>query len=332
MTRMTRQTRREENMAKSKKMDEAVGVAVHRQTRFLQDVVGHTTVPPRANLYVEVLEMMYQKKMKVLSDGILYRCNHRQKLNPCKCSILQSGIKIIQRGHQIASYPKQANVYESQVIYRDDKREVLKCKGKSAKAITDPISAAHFASNRRMKLVNRKQVYKSVNMARAKTRPVNPKTLDFSFEDDGIPDGLTFHDMVTGRTSSRNHSCRCGRLKMVPLIFVLMSSRTQKDYIRFLEHIKTVTIENRFDLKESVVDFEKAVWLAIEKEFGIGVRIFVSGFHWTQCIFRHVKSLGLTRANRNRRDTLIRGICKFEPPTMLRIGTKLVPKPTVFLM
>ncbi|KAK4027776.1 hypothetical protein OUZ56_016823 [Daphnia magna] len=101
---------------------------------------------------------------------------------------------------------------------KDDKREVLKCKGKSAKAITDPISAAHFASNRRMKLVNRKQVYKSVNMARAKTRPVNPKTLDFSFEDDGIPDGLTFHDMVTGRSSIMCRHKVCYTIKQARLL------------------------------------------------------------------------------------------------------------------
>ena len=33
---------------------------------------------------------------------------------------------------------------------------------------------------------------------RAKTRTVNPKTLDFSFDDDRIPDGLNI-DVVTGR-------------------------------------------------------------------------------------------------------------------------------------
>lgn len=133
--------------------------------------------------------------------------------------ILISGNAIIQRGVHITSCPKQANIYESLVIYRDAKREGLKNKGKSAKAITDPIIAKHFASNRRMKLVNRTQVCKSVNMARyfigqhflpkylfkkfqtlfrAKTRPVNPKTLEFSFEDDGIPDGLNIHDVAKG--------------------------------------------------------------------------------------------------------------------------------------
>jgi uncharacterized alpha/beta hydrolase family protein len=76
------------------------------------------------------------------------------------------GNTINQRGDHIISCPKEANVYESLVIYRDAKREGLKMKGKSAKAITDPIIAAHFASNRRMQLVNRTQLCKAVNMAR----------------------------------------------------------------------------------------------------------------------------------------------------------------------
>ncbi|KZR96715.1 Uncharacterized protein APZ42_008790, partial [Daphnia magna] len=106
---------------------------------------------------------------------------------------------ILQRGVHITSCPKQENIYESLVIYRDAKREGLKNKGKSAKAIADPTIAKHFASNRRRKLVNRTQVCKSVNMVRAKTRPKNPKTLDFTFEDDEFPDGLNLHDVVTAK-------------------------------------------------------------------------------------------------------------------------------------
>ncbi|EFX63123.1 hypothetical protein DAPPUDRAFT_335907 [Daphnia pulex] len=64
--------------------------------------------------------------------------------------------------------------------------------------------------------------------------------------------------------------------------------------MEFMEHIQTVILENRFDMKECVVDFERAVWLAIEKVFGIDVKIF-------GC---------LTRAYRNPADTLIRVICK----------------------
>jgi hypothetical protein len=54
----------------------------------------------------------------------------------------------------------------------------------------------------------------------------------------------------------------------------------------------TYLIIYRLNVEECVVDFEKAVWLAIEKEFGVGVKVFGCGFHWTQCLFRHLKSLG----------------------------------------
>jgi hypothetical protein len=44
-------------------------------------------------------------------------------------------------------------------------------------------------------------------------------------------------------------------------------------------------------MKECVVDFEKAVWLALEKVFGLQTKIFGCGFHWTQCIFRRINLL-----------------------------------------
>lgn len=36
-------------------------------------------------------------------------------------------------------------------------------------------------------------------LIRAKTRPVNPKSLNFSFDDNGIPEGLNVHDILTER-------------------------------------------------------------------------------------------------------------------------------------
>jgi len=45
-------------------------------------------------------------------------------------------------------------------------------------------------------------------------------------------------------------------------------------------------------VKEFVIDFEKAVWLAIEDVFGEEVKVFGCGFHWTQCIFRRFKKIG----------------------------------------
>ncbi len=46
--------------------------------------------------------------------------------------------------------------------------------------------------------LNKYWLKKFLTLFRAKTRPVNPKTLNFSFEDDGVHDGLNIHDVVTG--------------------------------------------------------------------------------------------------------------------------------------
>jgi hypothetical protein len=85
------------------------------------------------------------------------------------------------------------------VIYRNAKLDGLKNKGRSAKTIVGPIIAAHFSANLRMQMVNASNLSKAVNCARAKERPVNPTNLDFSFVDEGIPDGLNVNDIIIGK-------------------------------------------------------------------------------------------------------------------------------------
>jgi hypothetical protein len=50
-----------------------------------------------------------------------------------------------------------------------------------------------------------------------------------------------FMQMWTIHASVKYHN----KKKMVPLMFVLMSSRMQKDYLRVLKHIKTVILGNK---------------------------------------------------------------------------------------
>jgi len=57
-------------------------------------------------------------------------------------------------------------------------------------------------------------------------------------------------------------------------------------------------------VKEFVIDFEKAVWLAIEDVFGEEVKDFGCGFHWTQCIFRRLKKLGLSTAYQRKKSSV----------------------------
>ena len=94
-----------------------------------------------------------------------------------------------------------------------------------------------------------------------------------------------------------------GQKKMVPLMHILMSQRTRQDYKKIFKYIKEQILNNETEVTQCVVDFEKAVWRAMNDVFGATVKIFGCGFHWTQCIFRRIKKLGLTIAYRNREET-----------------------------
>ena len=94
-----------------------------------------------------------------------------------------------------------------------------------------------------------------------------------------------------------------GQKKIVPLMYILMSQRTRQDYKKIFKYIKEQILNNETEATQCVVDFEKAVWRAMNNVFGATVKIFGCGFHWTQCIFRRIKKLGLTIAYRNREET-----------------------------
>ena len=86
-------------------------------------------------------------------------------------------------------------------------------------------------------------------------------------------------------------------------MYILMSQRTRQDYKKIFKYIKEQILNNETEATQCVVDFEKAVWRAMNNVFGATVKIFGCGFHWTQCIFRRIKKLGLTIAYRNREET-----------------------------
>lgn len=117
---------------------------------------------------------------KVLKDGgTIYRCNNRNKKNSCKCTILHKGIiylrwinltlilhlifialgiSVKQRGHvlrrrSLPYCPKEQNLYERLVIYRDAKKVCLNNKGLSGRDVAQPITDAHFNSDRKMCMV-----------------------------------------------------------------------------------------------------------------------------------------------------------------------------------
>nr|CAH0112041.1 unnamed protein product [Daphnia galeata] len=96
-------------------------------------------------------------------------------------------------------------------------------------------------------------------------------------------------------------------LKQVPLLYVLMSRRTAGDYKAVLKFIKDKIFKKKFALQEVVGDFEKAVWRAVQDVFS-GVTIKGCGFHWSQCLLRKIKNIGMTKLFREHEG--VRSICK----------------------
>ena len=103
-----------------------------------------------------------------------------------------------------------------------------------------------------------------------------------------------------------------GNAKQLPLVFVLMSGKRQKDY-RYVLRALQQELKRRYGdgasflLDTVVADFEAAVWQAFNQEFP-GVEINGCAFHWGQAVFRKVQELGMQQAYNN--DPALHRYCK----------------------
>ena len=72
-----------------------------------------------------------------------------------------------------------------------------------------------------------------------------------------------------------------------------MSGKRKKDYKKVFKTIKCMTRNRK--LEKIVIDFERAMWTAIQRVFP---EIIVRGysFHWSQCIWRKIQNIGLAPA------------------------------------
>ena len=73
--------------------------------------------------------------------------------------------------------------------------------------------------------------------------------------------------------------------KQVPMVYVIMSSRTKPDYKRVFRTIKDLL--EGMKLKRIVMDFEYAMWRAVAKVFP-DAEVKGCGFHWSQAVFRRL--------------------------------------------
>lgn len=196
-------------------------------------------------------------------------------------------------------------------------------------------------------MVNDENLIKAINRARSKERPPNPKDLNFELAENGILPALNVRDIEIGKGDNKRWHLVCftdeqasllgtrqrlymdGTFKIVKKPFVQLYNihsfiriGNQKKWHPFctcwfrgeagknnFKFILEVVLNNKHEVTQFVVDFEKAVWLALKDVYGDSVKVFGCGFHWTQCIFRRLKKLGLTTAYRSKTETLVRSIC-----------------------
>ena len=73
-----------------------------------------------------------------------------------------------------------------------------------------------------------------------------------------------------------------------------MSGKSRRDYRHVLKAIRNL-LPDEISMEGVVVDFECALWKAVEKVFS-SAKIQGCVFHWTQAIWRKVQGLGLSTA------------------------------------
>ena len=85
--------------------------------------------------------------------------------------------------------------------------------------------------------------------------------------------------------------------KTVPLFYALMSGKRAIDYVEVLKELKKFLQQDGHDImfEDVLMDYEKAMWNAIENVFGAHVKKRGCWFHYTQAIFRRVSELKLTK-------------------------------------
>ncbi|MPC69820.1 hypothetical protein E2C01_064051 [Portunus trituberculatus] len=202
---------------------------------------------------------------------------------------------------------------------------------KPASAIVDEVLLQEMGNAPCPSLPKPEHLSRTANRQRQKLRPAEPKYLSFILDEAHIPNNFLRADV---RVHGRRHLifatdqqlehitkakswyidgtfklCRHpfsqlltinafvrteDHAKQVPLLFVLMSGRKNRDY-REVFYALLNCLANETSVKHITIDFERALWKVLP-EFLLHANIKGCGFHWTQAIWRKIQEVGLQHA------------------------------------
>ncbi|XP_074631182.1 uncharacterized protein LOC141889768 [Acropora palmata] len=211
------------------------------------------------------------------------------------------------------------------------KSKALEDKFKPASAIVDEVMLDILTEAPCPALPKPVHVARAANRLRQKLRPEHPKDLNVELVEECLPSGFFRADLtvkqrrhlifarqeqlntlahakswyVDGTFKLVRHPfkqlltvnafVRSGEYaKQLPLVFVLMANKKEKDYKKVLKKIIEL-LPSKPAIKQVTIDFEKALWAAFRT---VLPAISIQGcvFHWTQAVWRKVQELGLQRA------------------------------------
>lgn len=126
-------------------------------------------------------------------------------------------------------------------------------------------------------------ISRRVNRKRQQMRPEDPRGMNFEVM------RLPFIMLLTIHAFVRRGDCS----KQVPLVYVMMTGKSAKDYASVLRGIVQL-LGGNICLEGVVLDYERAIWKALRVVFQDRQISFQGcAFHWGQAVWRHVQSLGL---------------------------------------
>ncbi|XP_046557952.1 uncharacterized protein LOC124267116 [Haliotis rubra] len=276
-----------------------------------------------------VLETGTQKSKRRLIDsyGYIYvgkrentkqtnwRCSVRNKKNSCPATATQ-------KGTSFTPSDKPHN-HTSILIKEDATNELLKSAATIVEDAVTTIVEPDAPSGARE---NMDQLTRIANRARERNRPKDPQDLDFEISTTFIPVGSLKADLTnkslrhlilatdrqllqlskskqwfldgTFKVVKRPfyqllsvHSFVRSKqdVKMMPLVFVIMSSRTKSDYVKVFNKLLDL-LPVAPSVESIVIDFEAAAWGAL-KTVMPDVRLRGCLFHYTQAVWHTEKRI-----------------------------------------